>query len=437
MPRTCAIEKCKRKWRVTCSCCKKNLCHEHLKEHNDLNNPQLNPLIDEINNLDEQLKSSNTEKLMGDCRIKLDQWRENCYKLINRLYEEKCQELNQRSLQKLDEQRTKLNEIRSKMTEIIRQQETNQNHIDSMTSNVRNIQREIKAMENTHFQLDIRPLTIDNNLIFIEEFQPIECNLSNIVTPYRTINCSGEWGPVLVSNNRCLLIDRHPNLCLVNQEFQIIKESPWKFDFIRDMCWSSTLNCFIVITRSREIYLLNEKTLSSELIQTIDAEQDWSSCTCSDTSFYLTTRREGTNIFEFNILSSFQLIKRWKPPYSCKQYEIILNTSFKNKKLAFVISHSSTNIVQLELRSSVTFDRLWSLKLDITHTIGQPLIRCSPLKCDEWLVIDNNTSQLIHVARDGQVKGISPCNPSPWNAVLFGSNILAIRTKNSVNFHKI
>ena len=429
MPRACAIDKCKRKWRVTCSCCNKNLCHDHLKEHQDLNNPQLNPLVNEINHLDEQLKLSNTEKLIGDCRLKLDQWRENSCKIINRLYEEKCQELDRRSLQKLDEQRIQLNQIRSKIVELIRQQETHQDQI-------KNIQHQIKTIEDTYFQIDIRPLIIDQNSIFIEEFQPNECYFSNILTPYQKIDCTGEWGPVLATNNHYLLIDQHPNLCLVNQQLQIIKQSPWKFDFIRDMCWSSTLNCFIVITRSREIYLVQEKSLASELIQTIEG-QDWSCCTCSESSLYLTARREGTNIFQFNLLSSFDLIKRWKPPQSCKQYEIILNTAYKNTKLALVISHSSTNIVQLELRSSTTLDRLWLVRLDITHTMGQPLIRCSALKSNQWLVVDNNTSQLIHVDKDGQIKGISTCNPSPWNAILFGSNLLAIRTKNSVNFHKL
>jgi hypothetical protein len=436
MPRTCSIDKCKRKWREICSCCNKKFCHDHLKEHNDLNNPQLNPLMNELNNLDKQLQLSNTTKLIGDCRVKLDQWRENSLKLINRLYEEKCEELDQRSRLKLDEQRIELNQIRSKITELIHQQQTNQDQINSMKSTIQNIQHEIKVIEDTHFQLDIRPLKIDNHLIFIEEFQPNECNLSNLLTPYQTIDCTGEWGPGLISDNQFLLIDQHPNLCLVNQQFQIIKQSPWKFDFIRDMCWSLTLNSFILTTRSRQIYLVHEKTLATELIQTIE-EQDWSSCTCSETSLYLTTRREGTNIFEFNLLSSFQLIKRWKPPHSCKQYEIILNTAYKNKKLALVISHSSTNIVQLELRSSTTLDRIWLLKLDMSHIIGQPLIRCSSLKSDEWVVIDNNTSQLVHVNKDGQIKGTSTCNPSPWNAVLFGSNLLAIRTKNSVHFHKI
>lgn len=436
MPRTCAIEKCKRKSRSLCPCCNKNVCNEHLKEHDDLNNPKLNPLINEFNTLDEQFKSSNTEKLIGDCRQKLLQWRDDSYKIINQLYEQKLQELDQRCLKKLNEQRTQLNRIRSKMTELIRQQESNQENIDSITLTVRHIRDEIKAIENTHLQIDIRPLTIDNNSIYIEEFDPNKCNILNITTPFRTIDCSGEWGPAMVSNNRYLLIDRHPNLCLIDQQLQIVKQSQWKFDFIRDMCWSSILNSFVVLTRSREIFLINEKTLAIEIVQNIE-EQDWLSCTCSDTSLYLTARREGTNIFEFNLSTSFELVKKWKPPHSCKHYEVILNIEYKNKTLALVISHSSTNLVHLELRSSITLDRLWSLELNVTHTLGQPLIRCASLICDEWLIIDNSTSQLFHVKKDGQIKAISSYNSSPWNAVMFDSNILAIRTKHGVNYHKL
>ena len=437
MPRTCAIEKCKHKWRVTCSCCNQNLCHDHFKEHTDSNkNPQLKPLMNEIQNLDKQIQSSNRMKLIGNCRIKLDQWRENAHQMIDRFYQDKCQELDQRSLDKLEEQRAQLNQIRAKVNEVLRQQqETNEEQSNAMPTTLQEIQQDLKAIEDTHFQVEIRPLTIEKNEILIEEIQPNECRLSDLRNPFRAIDCSGEWGPVLAKNNRYLLIDRHPNLCLVNLQLEIVKQSPWKFDFIRDMTWSSALNSFIVTTRSREIYLVHENTLATELIQTI-AEQDWSSCTCSETSLYLTARREGTNIFQFNLSPSFELIKRWKPPHSCKQYEIILNSEYQNNKLALLISHTSTNLVQLELRSSTTLDRLWSVRLDMTHTIGQPLIRCSALKFDQWLVVDNNTSQIVHLDKDGQIKTTAVYDPSPWNAILFASNLLAVRTKNSVNFHK-
>ncbi|CAF5141334.1 unnamed protein product, partial [Rotaria sp. Silwood1] len=49
------------------------------------------------------------------------------------------------------------------------------------------------------------------------------------------------------------------------------------------------------------------------------------------------------------------------------------------------------------------------------------------LKYDEWLVIDHTTSRLLYVSKDGKVKTKWSCKPIVHNAVLFGSNILAIR----------
>ncbi|CAF4244181.1 unnamed protein product, partial [Rotaria magnacalcarata] len=97
-------------------------------------------------------------------------------------------------------------------------QETNQGNIDGLTLAIRHIHDDIENIENTRLQIDIRPLNIDDSFVFIQDFEPNKCNLVSLTTPYRTIDCSGEWGPALVSNNRYLLIDRHPNLCLINQQ---------------------------------------------------------------------------------------------------------------------------------------------------------------------------------------------------------------------------
>ena len=144
----------------------------------------------------------------------------------------------------------------------------------------------------------------------------------------------------------------------------------------------------------------------------------------------------GTNIFEFNLLSSFQLIKQWKPPKSCKQHEYIDDISYNNGKLALIIKVSSNNTVHLEVRSSTTLDHLWSLQLDIKKSWFQQTISCCPLMYDEWLVVEGNTSHLFHILKNGQMKLMGEYKPSPVNAILFGSNILVIRTKKTIMFHR-
>ena len=87
----------------------------------------------------------------------------------------------------------------------------------------------------------------------------------------------------MASNNRFLLIDQYPNLCLFDRELTLVKQFPWEHDRITDMCWSSTLNSFIIITDKDGVFLVNENLTSIEPIQTIE-KKEWLSCTCSDAS---------------------------------------------------------------------------------------------------------------------------------------------------------
>ena len=434
--RRCATPKCKHKPHSVCPCCDKKLCDGHLKEHENLKNPQLNPLVDQMNSLENRFKSSNKLFLMGNCREQIDQWYKNSHELLEEFYKKKCEELDEVCQNKLEQQQHQFDEVRSKLNQLIELKETNQLEDKSKSTSIDNLRMQLEQIEKTTFKIDFHPFTIDSTWILFEEPNFNQIQISNLLDVHQSIPCKGEWGPALVSNYNYLLIDRHPNLCLIDRQSQIVKEIPWKFDFVRDMCWSSTINAFLLITRNRELYLVHEKTLAIEFVQNIDT-QDWSSCTCSDQSLYLTAHREGTNLFQFELSNDFSLIKRWKPPQSCKNYEQILNTSYQNSKLAFVISHTTTNVVHFEVRSSTTLERLWLLKLDLFYTVGQPLIRCSSFLFDQWLIIDNTTSQLFQITKDGQMQAVFQSDTSLWNAVLFTSHLLAIRTKHSVNFHHL
>ena len=53
-----------------------------------------------------------------------------------------------------------------------------------------------------------------------------------------------------------------PNLCFVDQEMNIDKEVLWNHDDkIREICWSSTLDRFIVIG-AKNVFLVDENTLT-------------------------------------------------------------------------------------------------------------------------------------------------------------------------------
>ena len=172
-----------------------------------------------------------------------------------------------------------------------------------------------------------------------------------------------------------------------------------------------------------------------EPIKTIDKKR-WLSCTCSDATLFLTTNKYGSDIFEFNLLSSFKLIKQWNSPKSCESNEFIDNITYNDGTLALTISQESIEKVKIELVASTTMDRLWTLPLDLTYDAKRVYHVCLH-RCNEWLVIDHQTARLLHISKDGKLKFTKKYDPTPQNAVLFGSNILAIRTTNCVNFHRL
>jgi len=56
---------------------------------------------------------------------------------------------------------------------------------------------------------------------------------------------------------------------------------------------------------------------------------------------------------------------------------------------------------------------------------------------DEWLVTDEYDFRIFYISADGHLLQTDKYNPAPYNALLFGQDILAIRTVEGINLHKL
>ena len=238
-----------------------------------------------------------------------------------------------------------------------------------------------------------------------------------ISTPYRSINRNGGSSRLLASNDRFLLVCQFPTLSLINRDLTVMNQHLWIQGWLRDMCWSSALTGFVVIAH-RYVFFLNETTLSNERIGGIQG-QGWFSCTCSDTSLFLSSFGPGSSVSEFALLPSIQLAQGWQSPDTCAQDETIDDIIYKNGLCALIINNQYNKSVRMELRSSTTFYRLWSLQLDIM-SIENTTTCCSLNNTDEWFVVDCSTCRLLHVTGKGKVKMTRSYNPKLWRACCFG-----------------
>ncbi|CAF4327922.1 unnamed protein product, partial [Rotaria sp. Silwood2] len=281
MPPTCSTKKCTRISRWLCDCCQQNLCLRHLNEHNALLISQLYPLTDEINVLGNCLNTLDIQKIIDNNREKLEQWRQDCYKAIDCLFEQKCQELHQLVNEKIGQQRKEVNQVQLKITKLFNAQEANRQDIELLISTIRQLETKMNKLEETCCTINTRPLIIDDALISIKNMTEYELDLSTLSPISRTIACPKNSIGLLTGNDQYLLKHQKPNLCLFDREMNVVKQTLWPYDAINDMCWSSALDRFIVLTENN-IFLINENTMSIDNVDTIE-ERDWGSCTCSDT----------------------------------------------------------------------------------------------------------------------------------------------------------
>ncbi|CAF0954965.1 unnamed protein product [Adineta steineri] len=268
-----------------CHCCNQNLCRDHFVQHDDLLNSQLNPLTDEVNTLSDRLAAINPNNIINDSHEKLNQWRIDCHKIIDHFYEQKCQELDQYIISKLDKLRTDITDLRSIMSRLIDQQETTKHDINSLTSAIHDLKQNMNSVEQIQLQLKIHPLLVDDRLIQIEKIEKQPFSLINLRPPYHTIATIGASDYSIASNDRYLLLHIDPNLCLIDENLSITKQEEWDYEYIQDMCWSLALNYFILLTLN-DIFLINKKTMLIESVQTLQRPKWWI-CECSDKSLYL------------------------------------------------------------------------------------------------------------------------------------------------------
>jgi arsenate reductase-like glutaredoxin family protein len=373
------------------------------------------------------------DKLTGNSRQKLERWRVNYHKIIDVIFEEKCREIDQRANEKLEKQRDEISQIRSTITELIRKQETTMKDIDLLKMTIHTVEEKINKMGQTCFEVVVRPLVLDDSLIHIEELNVPRFDLSNLPPPYKTINRVGDSSTRISSNDRFFLIHQEPNLCLMDRKVTVIKRSRWDHDSIFDMCWSSTLARFFIITQTN-IFTVDENTMSIEPIQ-IDQNQNWFSCTCSDTTLFLSTANGGSSILIFSLYPSIQFEKKWTSPQTCASHQIITNIAYKNETLTVALIDCRKKEKWIELRSSTTLEQLWSLKLDIEYSTK--VFRCCSLTHGDWLAWNYDAPYLLHITKDEKLQIAIRYNERPRYIIMFDEDQLAISTENGINFHKI
>ena len=428
----CVIVGCRRLANVLCHCCKENLCRNHYNEHDYLNS-KLNLLADEIDTFDRQLLAIDLKKYIQTTNDRLQQWRFESYKAIDQYCEQKYREIEQHLMKVITLKRESIEQLRTSMLDLVQRRMITLELIESLTSNLRTIEQDMHDIDQKHLAVHTSPLVIDRNLIQIEALSMEDFEVGSLSSAMKSIEYTRQGLYPIASNQQYLLMHRHPNLCVIDRSGKIVKQTAWTHGQVFDMCWSGALTRFFILTLN-QIYVFDVERMFIDRVDTTQRLQ-WLSCTCSDTSLFLSTNEKGSAICEFNLLNSFQSAKRWDPPETCSQDERIHDMFYNKGSLLLLIENTLNDKIRVELRSTARFDRLWSIQLDLAYQ-GK-MLSCALLSYDQWLIIDSHTSRLIQITMDGKIRSSCYYEPVPCCACLFGPDILAISTLQNVNLHKV
>ncbi|CAF4253715.1 unnamed protein product [Rotaria sordida] len=221
----CNISSCTHEVFAACECCHLNICTIHINEHSNQRNAQFTSLVDEIKTLTNRISSFELPFL-----VNLEQWRLESQRILDSFCNEKRQTFLKNRIEELDR-------LRLIVEDLVRMQDTTPENINEIKTLIHQIEQDL-----THIRFNFHPLIIDENLIVQFSQDLLPCASS-----HRMIKLTTYSYAVLASNTKHLLVHRDPNLCLLDRQLTIIKQTPWPLD-ISDICWSSTLDRFIVVT---------------------------------------------------------------------------------------------------------------------------------------------------------------------------------------------
>ena len=416
-----------------CRCCQRSLCRDHFVEHDDSIRVQLNELTTRIDVLIEQLETFDVTQIGADALNELLKWRINSYQAIDQFYESKRSEINQYVAHVLHQQEKETEDLRLQIIKLINIQRTTDNDLKCLTSTTEILKEKMAEIEHMFIQADIYPLTIDEHVVNLKISSSLPIQSIDLSSPPQRIERLPLSSDATASSHRYVLLHQNSNLSLVDEDQCLIGEKKWPYDWIRDMCWSSTLNSFIIVT-STDVYRVEETTLSIERLTTIRG-RSWQSCACSETSLFLCRDTWNSPVEEFRLLPSIKWVKAWRRNPVSEDKQRVDRIAYQNGTCVLIVNNATTQEISIELRSSVTFDRLWTYRLDIDYS--ERKLQCCAFDSNKWMVSDWDTSNMFVIDKDGHVNRKIEYQYKIQHVTFLGPKTLIVSTSRTFNFHKL
>ncbi|CAF3086898.1 unnamed protein product [Rotaria sp. Silwood2] len=168
-PNTCATSDCKSFSNALCLHCNTFVCTKHYLEHVKLINDNVVHLSDQLNSIISSLNQFNITRLAEHATEQLEQWREECHRMIDKLYDEKKTSLETIIQLKLKEERSVGKQLCESVQKLLDQDNASYYQVEQLKKLIKAFNDRCTTLEKSDFfHIDIKPLEINTHLITIK-----------------------------------------------------------------------------------------------------------------------------------------------------------------------------------------------------------------------------------------------------------------------------
>ncbi|CAF1466543.1 unnamed protein product [Adineta ricciae] len=350
-------------------------------------------LFDNINKTIETVELASS--LSSQFTNRLDNWRQNSLENIDQCYKGKKQEFEFHLRQQQKQQLNQLTFLRNRIVFGIKEKTIDEHMFDRLNHLIASLENQVNQFQSYRLNISLAVVLNDfallrDHISNFNEILPLSSSRTTVKLPTKCLSMS--------MKENLLLINTDFNLSVLDEKFKFIQSIQWNNEPILNMFCSQTLNRFILITSNR-IFSVDEQLMNIERLP-INGK-NWLTGTCTNEYLFLVTSEINSRIFKYSLSDSFRANQEY-PLFSinCQENESIHDLSSNNDLLAIVLRTKSQQI-HLDLCSSETLERYWSFELNSMNDFYS--YRCCPLKFQQWMLINPNNRELIHISNEGKL----------------------------------
>lgn len=165
----CSVVDCKRNGEKLCDHCQGQVCMKHLIEHSQLASNELPQLFEQLNAFQKTMDEHDFTKYAFE---QIEKWREDSYRHIDQLCEERKEQIKAEIDEKINVQRNKLRDLAEQIQSLIDDNIASPKEVADLKKALEECREQCQQLKiNNYFQLDIKSINLGATLCNHQFFQ--------------------------------------------------------------------------------------------------------------------------------------------------------------------------------------------------------------------------------------------------------------------------